>query len=596
MTASEQRRQARVRRNDWSTIEVPQIGAWTPGRSVSVVVPTYRAERTLAFVLAALAAQTYPAHLLEVIVSDDSPEPLEALPEVRPENTRVVRNTTSWGRAAACHSGALAAEGEVLHWLDSDMLVERDHVEAQLRWHDALDHAVVLGHKWFVDPAPLDGVDPAEVRAAVAEGRVADWFADQAREGHDWVEELYDRTGDLREAGPRAHRAHVGATASLSRAFYLEAGGMDLALKLGEDSELGYRLAECGAVFVPDREARSWHLGKTHVMRRQDEVNDYNFPFLADRIPDGRVKRASAGRQYAVPYLEVVLDAHDRPHRDVVATVDAVLASTIPDLVVTLLGPWSSLGDERVVVLDDPCLDARLVHASYASDPRVHLVERLPEGRSPAMLRLTLSSATWAPKPKALNRLVRELEWTHHGLRSALMPDGATARLERTAAVQRALRVRRPDEDLDDVVDSLFGSWWVDGPEVGFAPAATVTRGPPARPLRGGAGPGRPSRDRGRRRPGPAAGTRAARAATRRTPSTGRPAPWHRWATGFERPRRWLTRSRRSWRRPRGRRWSLSATGLPTSCRQVPPSATSRGTSRWWSSATGWTCGPWPPA
>ena len=250
---------------------------------------------------------------------------------------------------------------------------------------------------------------------------------------------------------------------------------MDLALKLGEDSELGYRLAECGAVFVPDREARSWHLGRTHVMRRQDEVNDYNFPFLADRIPDGRVKRATAGRQYAVPYLEVVLDTHDRPHGDVVATVDAVLASTIPDLVVTLLGPWSSLTDERVAVLDDPCLDARLVHASYASEPRVRLVERLPDGRSPAMFRLTLSSATWAPKPKALNRMVRELEWTHHGLRSALMPDGATARLERTAAVQRALRVRRPDEDLDDVVDSLFGCWWVDGPEVGFAPSATVT-------------------------------------------------------------------------------------------------------------------------
>ncbi len=475
MTAPEQWRQKRVRRNDWSTIEVPKIGAWTPGRSVSVVVPTYRAERTLPIVLAALAAQTYPAHLLEVIVSDDSPEPLAALPEVRPENTRLVRNSTSWGRAAACHSGALAAEGEVLHWLDSDMLVERDHVEAQLRWHDAIDHAVVLGHKWFVDPGRLDGIDPALVRSEVAVGRVSDWFFDQVPEGHDWVEEMYARTDDLKQAGPRAHRAHVGATASLFRALYLEAGGMDVALKLGEDSELGYRLAECGAVFVPDREARSWHLGQTHVMRRQDEVNDYNFPFLADRIPDGRVKRATVGRHYAVPYLEVVLDTHDRSHRDVVATVDAVLASTIPDLVVTLPGPWSSLDDERVAVLDDPCLDARLVHASYASEPRVRLVERLPEGRSPAMFRLTLSSATWAPKPKALNRMVRELEWTHHGLRSALMPDGATARLERTAAVQRALRVRGPDEDLDDVVDSLFGSWWVDGPEVGFAPSATVT-------------------------------------------------------------------------------------------------------------------------
>jgi hypothetical protein len=210
-------------------------------------------------------------------------------------------------------------------------------------------------------------------------------------------------------------------------------------------------------------------------MRRQEEVNEYNFPFLADRIPDGRVKRATVGRQYAVPYVEVVLDTADEPHRDVVSTVDAVLASSVPDLVVTLVGPWSSLTDERVAVLEDPMLGARLVHASYVSDPRVRLVEALPEGRGPAMFRLTLSSAAWAPGRQTINRMVRELEWTHHGLRTALMPDGATARLTRTAAVSRAQRVAAPDEPLDDVVDELFGSWWVDGPETGFAPASTVT-------------------------------------------------------------------------------------------------------------------------
>jgi len=466
--------QARVRRNDWGSLAVPALGSWTPTRPVSVVIPTYRAERTLPFVLAGLAAQTYPAHLLEVVVVDDAPEPSAPLPEVRPERTRMVRTAHGWGRAAACHTGAMAAEGEVLHWLDSDMLVEADHVAAQLRWHDLLDHAVVLGHKWFVDPAPLDGVDPAAVRDAVAAGSVADYFAGQEREGHAWVEELYARTADLREAGPRAHRAHVGATASLFRALYLEAGGMDVDLKLGEDSALGYRLAECGAVFVPDREARSWHLGPTHVMRRQAEVNDYNFPFLADRIPDGRVKRATVGRQYAVPYVEVVLDSAGESHADVVAVVDAVLASSVPDLVVTLLGPWSALTDERVAVLDDPHLDARLVHASYVSEPRVRLRESLEDGGGPAMLRLTLSSAAWAPERQAVNRMVRELEWTHHGLRTALQPDGATARLERTAAVQRARRVAGPGEDLDDVVDALFGTWWVDGPEVGFAPARDV--------------------------------------------------------------------------------------------------------------------------
>lgn len=473
--------QARVRHNDWSTLEVPALGTWTPTRTVSVVIPSYRAEATLGLVLAGLSAQSYPAHLLEVLVVDDSPEPMARLPELHPENTRLLRTQDGWGRGAACHTGALAAGGEIIHWLDSDMLVERDHVEAQLRWHELLDYAVVLGHKWFVDPALLGELTAEQVREQVFAGRIGDYFPGE-REGHDWVEELYARTDDLISAGPRAHRAHVGASASLRRDLYLAAGGMNTGLRLGEDSELGYRLGECGAIFVPDREACSWHLGPTHVMRRQDEVNDYNLPFLADLIPDGRAKRVVNGRQYAVPYLEVVLDTAAADHADVVATVDAVLASSVPDLIVTLVGAWSTLSGERVSVLDDPQLDARLVHASYAAEPRVRLVEALPPGRSPAMLRLVLSSARWAPGRQSLNRMIRELEWTHHGLRSALMPDGSTARLERTAAYARALRVvsagsdaaAGPDPSLDDVVDELFGSWWVDGPEMGFVAAGTV--------------------------------------------------------------------------------------------------------------------------
>ena len=141
------------------------------------------------------------------------------------------------------------------------------------------------------------------------------------------------------------------------------------------------------------------------------------------------------------------------------------------------------------------------------------------------------------------------------------MPDGATARLERTAAVQRALRVRRPDEDLDDVVDSLFGSWWVDGPEVGFAPSATVTV--PRLPGRSGAArdPAGASRDRGRRRRRPR--RRPPEQAGRRDPPYA--ACWPPCGTGCATPERargrWLTRSRPSWQRLRRRRWSSSGTG-----------------------------------
>lgn len=471
--------QPRVCRNDWGTLVVPALGQWEPTLSVTVVIPAYRAERLLPTVLAGLAAQTYPAHLLEVVVADDGPRdgsgPRLELPEVRPERTRIVRVQEGWGRANACHTGAVAADGDVIHWLDSDMLVEREHVEAQLRWHHLIDYAVTLGHKWFVDPTPVLDAAPGDIRTAVAEDRVGDYFADQSKEVHDWVEAVYDRTEDLRAAGPRALRTHVGATASLRRELYVAAGGMDTSLRLGEDIDLGYRLSECGAVFIPDREARSWHLGPSNVMSRREDVNAYNDQFLADRVPDLRPKRRP-GRLYAVPYLEVVLDTRGLAHRSVITVVDAILASRLADLVVTLLGDWSQLSDERRSPLDDPLLDARLVQASYAHDPRVRFRESLPEGRCEAMFRLTLADAAWAPRYRALATLLMHLERTHHGLRLLMMADGTQARIERTAAIERAHRVAGLDESLDDVIDELFGSWWIEGADAGFVASAEISR------------------------------------------------------------------------------------------------------------------------
>ena len=87
--------QPRVRRNEWGSLLVPPLGQWEPHLSVSLVMPAYGAHRTLPYVLAGLAEQTYPSHLMELIVVDDGAAagqpPLE-LPEVaarqRPDHPR----------------------------------------------------------------------------------------------------------------------------------------------------------------------------------------------------------------------------------------------------------------------------------------------------------------------------------------------------------------------------------------------------------------------------------------------------------------------------------------------------------------------------
>lgn len=455
----------RVKSNDWSTLEVLAPGRWTPRRSVSVVIPAFRAHTTLPYTLAALAAQTYPSHLLDVVVVDDGNDPPIVLPQMRPENTRVVKVDSSWGRANACLVGAAATDGDVIHWLDADMVPCRDQVELQMRWHHEIDHAVVMGHKTFVDPDDLP--DVSAVHEAVRAGTLEHLFAGRWTGEHTWVERIWQRTNDLTTAGFRAFHVHVGATASVGRDLYLASGGMDPELKLGEDIELGYRLAMKGAVFIADRDARSWHLGRTTLMRRQSQVQRYNAPFIAERVPDLRKFRQKRGRTYRVPLVEVVVAVDDCSYEQVKYTVDGVLRAVPGDIRCVLLGSWPSLTEDRRHPLDDSLLDLRLVQEEYASEAKVVCTDHLAATAFPATFRLHLP-AGWRPGELTMDHLTRDMQQRAHGLRSILLPDGHIARLERTAAFERAARLREEDEDADGVVDEISGTWWSDGLEDGF--------------------------------------------------------------------------------------------------------------------------------
>ena len=168
------------------------------------MIPAWQADRTLPFVLAGLAAQTYPAHLLEVVVADDGSTPPVELPAVRPENTRIVRIERGWGQANALRTGIEATDGDVLLRLDADMLAYREHVEAHLRWHHLVDYAVVLGHKVFVDGDAFSGVGPEVLHDAVRSGSAPEELARGDVQPHAWIEEIFEVTESLAAAGPRA--------------------------------------------------------------------------------------------------------------------------------------------------------------------------------------------------------------------------------------------------------------------------------------------------------------------------------------------------------------------------------------------------------
>jgi GT2 family glycosyltransferase len=454
-----------VRHNDYSTLPLPSIGEWDPRLSVSVVIPAYGAQEKLDLTLAALAGQSYPSHLLEVVVVDDgSAQPLR-LPEIVPEHVRLLRSTDGgWGRAHACHTGSVLAEGDVIHWLDSDMVVFNEHVEAQMRWHHLADYLVVLGYKRFVDFTGGE-LSQQAVFDAVAGGSAEKLFDVEQSQRHEWVEKIIDKTDGLRQHGSRSYRVHVGATASVTAGLLRAAGGMDGSLVLGEDTELGFRLAQQGAVFVPDTEARSWHLGPSTAMRRREQVNRHNEPYLSNRVPIRDDRLRWPGRLWLVPSVDVVVDARGGSYEDVRATVGAVLAGVLADLHVTIVGPWPDLGDERRAPLDDPLLDLRLIREAFAHDRRVDFVERCAETSAPTPFRFTCPPG-WAPTVDALQSLVELAESKDYGVILLAMPEGSdlvVARFERTAAVARAIAVRKDGEKLDDLIHEMYGSHRIDG-------------------------------------------------------------------------------------------------------------------------------------
>lgn len=481
----------RIPRNDYGVLgEPPTLGEWTPELSVSVVIPAYRAERTLPLTLAALARQTYPDHLIEVIVVDDGEEPMGPLPDLVPRRTRVIRpRSGAWGKPSACTAGVEAAEGDIVHFLDADLVLFPEHVEAQMRWHHLADYLVVLGRLRFVPG--LDEVSPSEVLAAIEAGAVDKLFDGGTPQ---WTEQRWDDTADLREADFAAFSVTVGATLSAPAELLREVGGMDRTLVLGEDTELGYRLAQAGAVFVADRSARSWHLGSSTVMRREREVKRHNWPYLAERVPDFRWLRGHPHRRYLVPYVEAVVSVDDASFEDVRATVDGLLASRLPDVAVKIVGPWTRLSGERRDPLDDPLLDLRLIRACYDGEARVGYCESLPDNCAPVPFRLHCPPG-WVPSRNALGALVRFADRNRLGIVCVALEERERngrheivhARLERTAALNRARRCARrgggPEgagdlSRLDDLVHEMFGTLWVAGDTWGITRAGTPT--PPA--------------------------------------------------------------------------------------------------------------------
>ncbi|TDD09158.1 glycosyltransferase [Nonomuraea diastatica] len=441
-----------MRGNDYRVLGPPEHV--TPELTVSVVIPAYGGQDKLDLVLQGLARQTYPAELTEIIVVDNGTSPPLRLPQGTAARLVVCGKP---GRACARNAGLAEATGDVIFWLDSDVVLTPGAIEAHMRWHHAAPYAVVTGSLRFTGAEPPAEL-PHDLEAVF-----------EPAEPHAWIVDLVERTDGLTANPQRPFSLHVGGATSVNARLIAAAGPMDDDLILGQDTELGYRLAQAGAVFVPEPRARAYHLGPTMRMRDKQPIDRVSHAFVADRIPAYRWLRGHPARRWKIPYVTVVMDG-TVGYDTVRPAVDALLAGTVPDLSVLLLGPWERLGGERRAPLKDPDLELVLVRGHYEHEHQVRLASA--EKIDPAVPFVLRLPPGWAPGEDTVAHLLDLARDEGLGLVNVLLRESAdgvvAARLERTSAFARARIVAAPGEDLDDAVDTVSGVSWVEGETCGF--------------------------------------------------------------------------------------------------------------------------------
>jgi len=130
------------------------MSATTPAR-LSVVVPTYRRgprlRHTLEAILASHREAVGDAEL--IVVDDGSPEPvrLEGLAPPAGFAVRLLRQKNQ-GPAAARNAGFQAAQGEIVLFVDDDIVLPPDLLAAHVSAHDRLGPAVVCGRCVLEEP------------------------------------------------------------------------------------------------------------------------------------------------------------------------------------------------------------------------------------------------------------------------------------------------------------------------------------------------------------------------------------------------------------------------------------------------------------
>ena len=447
-----------VHGNDWRTLTPSEIGEGDFVDCVTVILPCYMGQQELALTFAGLSKQTYPHHLIEVIVVDDGSDPPIKVPSQLPfETSVVVQERDGFGLARARNLGAENAKGEILIFLDCDMIPEPQLVEAHSRWHHENEFGLTLG---FRSHADFSGISPEDlIQANEFEGLVSGRKVTTPQ----WIEFHMGRTKNLTSADSDLFRIATGGNLGVRKSFFETTGGFDSSFRQwgGEDIEFGFRAFNLGAVLIPERLAKAWHQGEGASPDTEEEASlEQQRNRLSHLIAEKTFRDSSAGRSFEVPMLAVAIDAKQKTLNEIASQVNSVLSSTFHDLVVCV--EISGAHSDRINL-----------ERQYGPDPRVVVADDVSEQMSYASFQLEIPPE-FCFNAGDIQYLMNAIE--KRGLLKVDLGSQGEIRLVRTRSLKRSEQVGLVD--LWAGAGHLFGEKLLTAEKLGIYKKSGKTKAP----------------------------------------------------------------------------------------------------------------------
>ena len=252
-------------------------GPAPPLMRASVIVPTFNRRDIVTRTLRTLCKQDFPPADFEIIVvidgsTDGTAVALRALEP--PCRFRVIEQENR-GLAGARNTGIRAAGGEVVIFLDDDMLCDAKLVSEHFAAHGAQERVVGFGSIF------LSGDSPPSLAAECFKREVGAYYLKHK----------------LDPQTPWPASACVFGNSSVARSVLVDAGGFDERFRMREDAELGVRLFAAGIQpsYVSDAVAHQFYRKTAADLIQDAEAFAIADVMFANKHPE-RMEGSELGR------------------------------------------------------------------------------------------------------------------------------------------------------------------------------------------------------------------------------------------------------------------------------------------------------------